>query len=219
MDSIRRGVCSYNQEGEIECVCDNLPLPDTEEWNETEYRLALVRKGHVEIFGFLCEWDMGPTLFNKYGVSRPSQLKDRMRPVGTILSRLQGVELSAFSDSAHGADVAQAFNALRRPDSKREGIGITSPSKVLHILLPELFVPWDQDIRAAYGVDEGLDGEDYRAFIGFCREELRSVLREASVDARQCAGSFYAGGWKPATKILDELHMAREKRRPPHFSR
>jgi len=218
LDRIRKGVCSYNQEGEVSCFCDSFPLPDSEEWSEPEYRLALERRGHVEIFGFLCEWDMTVAHFRHYWLTKPSQLRSRIRPVHAILSRLEGVDLATFSESAHGADIAEAFDALRRPDSKRDGIGITSPSKVLHILMPNLFVPWDADIRRFYGVSEEPEGEDYLQFILTCSEELISVLRATRAEACGFAGSFYSGGWKPATKILDEFHIAAAKRLRPHFS-
>ncbi len=200
---LRQAVCCYNNLdiGRVPaCLCSSFPLPQNEEFDELEWRLAVERRGPVEVFAFLCEWGMMPTLLRHYHIRRPSQLWPKVQAAVPLLDELRAVELSDFSREIHGPRVCAAFQGLR------ERIGPVSASKVLHVLHPGLFVPWDNKITEFYGFE--LNQLGYLAFLEDCRGELANLIIESNWSPKELLAAFYEGGWKPATKLLDEMHWA-----------
>ena len=63
------------------------------------------------------------------------------------LNALRGVTLLNLRPDRDGERIAQAFGAFA---GQRRLIGSTGASKALHILRPELFVPWDTTIQSIY---------------------------------------------------------------------
>jgi len=83
------------------------------------------------------------------------------------LRSLEGVRLTDFPiDKSKESKIIETFDSLRGK------IGPTCASKVLHLLQPELFVPWDNDIRQKlFQLWEG-NGADYLRFLQYAKAKL-----------------------------------------------
>lgn len=219
---LKEGICSYNNlestavsrrhtQPRATCLCREFPLSAT--YDEPEYRAALVAKGSTEIFGFLCEWGMMPTpLWVRYRIGKPSQLWEKISPVRNMLDTLLEVNVESFSfEPGNQTQIVTPFRLLRK------SIGPVCASKVLHVLSPRLFVPWDTDIRKLYDLDD--EDRDYLTFLETCKEQLDLVLAEIDGRSDSLRNMFYQGGWKPVTKLLDEVHWAKARGLSPHFER
>jgi hypothetical protein len=148
----------------------------------------------------------------RYKVSSPSELRKKIEPVLGIVRSLEGVRPSDFPiDKSKESKVIEAFDRLRGK------IGPTCASKVLHILQPELFVPWDNDIRQKlFQLWQG-NGADYLRFLQICKSEVDAAASQIKEGQEALRGMFYEGGWKPLTKLLDEARWAQVKHLKPHF--
>lgn len=125
-----------------------------------------------------------------------------------MVDGLGALKLNTQMEAAVRRKIGDVFGQLR------VAIGPVSASKVLHILKPELFVPWDTDIRRLYNVDA--EKEDYLTFLEHCRNQLLEVAKRAGGDD-ELKDAFYHRGWKPMTKLLDEMNWAKVRKLPPHF--
>ncbi len=218
---LRLGVCSYNNlesnhaerrhlVSSDKCLCvDSFPLSD--EFDEPEYRLALSKKGHVEIFGFLCEQGMMPRpLYDTFKIRMPSQVTEITQPAKRLVDALVGVRLNQLESIKHKAQVSEAYNFLK------EKLGPICASKMLHVLGPDIFVPWDNEIREHYGLN--VYDQDYFKFLETSRNELFDLLTEAKIQSGDLPGMFYQTSWKPITKLIDEYHQAVVRKLQPHFN-
>lgn len=85
----------------------------------------------------------------------------------------------------------------------------TNASKVLHVLAPQIFVMWDQDIREAYGCYGNEEG--YYNFHIRMQMELNEIIMSYQKDygcgreeaVKQICQRFYENGAHPITKLLD----------------
>jgi hypothetical protein len=219
LETLREGICSYNnvesalgiRRGKstgATCLCNEFPLSD--EYDELEYRLAMERKGPVEIFGFLCEWGMMPRpLSERYGITKPSQLWEKVLPTLRSVDSITEFSLDSELDPSTRTRIGNVFSQLRN------AIGPVSASKVLHVLKPDLFVPWDTKIRGYYNLDDG--EEDYLSFLKTSGSQRSDLLSNAG-NEDTLRKTFYRRGWKPFSKLLDELNWARVWELPPHFN-
>ena len=219
--ALRLGVCSYNniESNHAErrhivssnrCLCiDGFPLSD--EYDEPEYRLALKTRGSVEIFGFLCEQGMLPRpLYDNFKIRMPSQLIEIIQPAKRLVEAVAGVKLLELESIKHKSQISDAFNFLK------DKLGPVCSAKVLHLLGPELFVPWDNEIRDSFQLN--IYDQDYFKFLETCRKELFDLVKDSNIKSEEIPALFYQNGWKPLTKLLDEYHEATVKKLAPHFS-
>jgi len=105
-------------------------------------------------------------------------------------------------------------------------MGAGSPvaaSKTLHVLKPDLFVPWDNAIERAYGCGDDSDpqkvktwGETYSVFLNRVQKVLLRVIRSYAEEhghqnilnaASELRGRLYIDGKKPFAKIIDEYNF------------
>jgi len=95
----------------------------------------------------------------------------------------------------------------------------TNTSKVLHVLVPQIFVMWDQDIREAYGCYKNEEG--YYNFHIRMQMELEEVIKSYQKDyessreeaVKQICQRFYEAGGHPITRLLDIYNHEKYRRR------
>jgi len=99
--------------------------------------------------------------------------------------------------------------------SKYESIGRTGASKVLHMMVPKVFVMWDDNICDAYHLlhsgHKAQEGTCYRQFITTSNEIADSVLSKTSEEELSIKHpSFQVSGFKKTlAKMIDECNYAR----------
>ncbi len=217
---LRLGICSYNNlesnaaqkrhaVSNEKCLCvDSFPLSD--DYDEPEYRSALESKGAIEIFGYLCEVGMMPRpLLESFRISKPSELGGIVNPALRVVEPLRGVKIEEMESVKHKTAVFEAFNFLK------DRVGHVCATRILHVLSPDLFVPWDNDVREHYGLS--VYDQDYYKFLEISQKEIVDVLTETQVTPKALRGVFYQRGWKPLPKLVDEFHCAKVRKLPPHF--
>jgi len=114
--------------------------------------------------------------------------------------------------------ITLAFDSIQK--------GTHSPvatSKTLHILRPNLFVPWDNAIRTAYGCGDNSDphkaetwGDTYFIFLNRVQKAFQGAimsyteerqLQDISTATAELRKKLYAEGKKPFAKIIDEYNF------------
>jgi len=192
------------------CLCtDSFPLSDS--YDEPEYRASLESRTAVEIFSFICESGLNPRpLWDTYKIKMPSQLWAIVSPAIRIVEPLKGLKLEDLETVKHKNQIIESYSFLN------EKVGSACATDILHLLAPELFVPWDDMIMEQYGFTKY--EQDYYKFLEISRKELIDVLTETQMTQKALRGSVYQRGWKPLTKLLDEYHFARVRKLPPHFN-
>jgi hypothetical protein len=217
---LRMGVCSYNNlesngaqmrhtVSNDKCLCsDSFPLSDS--YDEPEYRATLENKTGIEIFSFLCESGMNPRpLWDSFKIKMPSQIWSIVSPAIRIVEPLKSLKLEDLEAVKHKNQIIESYGFLK------EKVGSACATDILHVLSPELFVPWDDTIMAHFGFTDY--EHDYYKFLEVSRKELVEVLTETQMTPKALRGAFYQRGWKPLTKLIDEYHFARVRKLPPHF--
>jgi len=95
-------------------------------------------------------------------------------------------------------DVFDQIKAVRH-------VGPTSASKILHILVPRLFVMWDVEIARNYRVS--MDSQGYVEFLRKSQNLLMSLMRQyRSLGIAQPELELVNKYGKPLTKLLDEYN-------------
>jgi hypothetical protein len=148
------GVCSYNNEGSDDTIthyCRRAKPISDEEADEREYRMALEASSPGNILDFLWEWGMMNAL--NWKKVRLWKLAEFVENAKRHLEPLATITLMSYSKAEQGSEVTELFNYFR------ERLGPVSAGKVLHILQPKLFVPWDRFIREVLDVDYYRDGK------------------------------------------------------------
>ena len=90
----------------------------------------------------------------------------------------------------------------------------TAASKVLHVLVPELFVMWDDTIRSAYGCRIGKEekgGERYFTFLKRVQNEAKEAVityckeHGCTTDEaiRRIRKELYEGGFYSLARLID----------------
>lgn len=95
----------------------------------------------------------------------------------------------------------------------------TNASKVLHVLAPQIFVMWDQDIREAYGCYRNEEG--YYNFHIRMQMELNEIIMSYQKDygcgreeaVKQICQRFYENGAQPITRLLDIYNHEKYRRK------
>ncbi len=99
-------------------------------------------------------------------------------------------------------------------------VGSVSASKLMHLLIPKLFVMWDESIKGKYGV--GGKPEDYFSFMekmqelawGFLRmyaEEHGCALDEAEERLSETRGSLYRSSLTRIPGVTSEADCKHEQ--------
>lgn len=137
-------------------------------------------------------------------IENPSFLK----PLKTLKKeRLEDIELSSESTT---------IERLYDRAMEIEGIGATVTSKILHVLNPNLFVMWDDNIRDAYNYSK--EGGDYREFM----EKMQKVAKWAINGCKQDGENLKSAkqnflknvNEETLTRALDKFNMTIWNRLP-----
>jgi len=127
-------------------------------------------KGIIKIF--LIQWGMMGRTVNKRDLDW-EQLGKQLRNSKEAFQKLQGKSLLDIDLD----DVEVRDNIKRTYDAVRiKYIGATAISKILHLLNPEIYVIWDEDIRKKYKVVESAEG--YFDFLKQMKAEVEEALEE-----------------------------------------
>ena len=101
------------------------------------------------------------------------QLAKQLRNSKESFQKLQGkslLDLNLDDEEIEDA-IKKAYNS-----AKVKYIGATAISKILHLLNPELFVMWDDDIRKKYKVAGNAAG--YLEFLKIVKKEIEEAIEE-----------------------------------------
>ena len=96
----------------------------------------------------------------------------------------------------------------------------TGASKIMHVLVPELFVMWDDTIRCAYGcrvTSEMEAGEKYFKFLKRAQRVARDVVDSYRIEnscsvreaERRIRRELYEGGFYTIARLLDQYNFQR----------
>lgn len=129
---------------------------------------------HVQeiIKPFLINWGrMGRTVNRRD--TEWGKLTQQLRDSNEFFQKLRD---RSFLDIRFGE--REAVNAIKEvyKSARVKNIGPTAVSKILHLLNPELFVMWDEEIRKKYGVKGSADG--YIEFLRKMQNEMNEALEE-----------------------------------------
>ena len=149
-------------------------------------------------------------LYDNFEIRMPSQLSEITQPAKRLGEVLQGVKLLELESIKHNRQVSDAYNFLK------DKIGPICAAKILHFLGPDLFVPWDNEIRDSFGLN--VYDQDYFKFLEMCRTELVDLVTDDKVQSNELPKMYYQNAWKPLTKLIDEYHHATIRKLAPHFS-
>ena len=130
----------------------------------------------------------------------PEHLCSKIQDLKPQLLQLNIDLLNANLDSLNKQirDVFDQIKAVRH-------VGPTSASKILHILVPRLFVMWDGEIARNYRVST--DSQGYVEFLRKSQNLLMSLMRQyRSLGIAQPELELVNKYGKPLTKLLDEYN-------------
>ena len=123
------------------------------------------------------------------------------------IGRFRGKDLLSINVSAESKRIARIFDGIMEVRL----IGPTSASKVLHVLAPDFFMMWDDEIRAKIRLEKPFprSGKGYAEFMEEMRKRGREVAEQlGEEELRKLSGK------KPLTKLLDEYNWLEAH---PHF--
>jgi len=159
-------------------------------WNKDFYRKRTFSEmdGHIRAFRrFICE---------------EKELILRFRS-----QRLEEVDFTnAVDDTTKGDIIRRLFDKLQ------SFLGLVGASKVLHVLLPDLIVMWDNKIITHYKVPRSVHGflEFQKKMKTELEEAIDSYAREHQVGreeaVRRILQERYGEKLRPLTKLLDEYN-------------
>ena len=185
----------------------------------SDYEKALRTKNPEDIARFLKRWKIRRKIdLTKLEQRIRNKRKElnALENLNIVSANLEGfIQLSSQTKSLHDI-IVNLFNEFTdvAEDSSRQ---YTAASKILHVLLPKLFVMWDRCIRCAYGCDFKRPedaGEKYFKFLKRVQKEAREAVKSYCTE-HKCSinkaiqtirEKLYEGGFYPFTKLLDEYN-------------
>ena len=185
----------------------------------SDYEKALRTKKPEDIARFLKSWrtrtEIDLTKLEQHIKNKSEELR-ALENLDIVSVNLEG-SLQLGNQSKPLRDVIiDLFNAFTDISqiSRRD---YTAASKVLHVLLPNLFVMWDRCIRCAYGCNFNRPedaGEKYFKFLKRIQKEAREAVKSYCAK-HKCSTNeaiqtikekLYEGGFYPFTKLLDQYN-------------
>lgn len=103
--------------------------------------------------------------------------------------------------------VSEIIEEIYKELLSRRGIGPTSASKIMHCIIPELFMMWDEGIRNAYGYVGNEVG--YLKFMRESQRILKSILESYGKSRKELCHEAYPMINKTLVKLLDEFNYMR----------
>ena len=160
----------------------------------------------IKLFGFIFSWE---AYFQGY-LAIFRQIYQEIYPI------IQGLESEKIENADFGTqeleeNICQAFDKVEKctRTSRRE---TTAAPRILHTILPSLFVMWNSDIRKAILGDEDKHGKDYAYdFLPLMQREIREAINtcitENNLDQEEAIRRI--SGYcdcKTLAKLVDELN-------------
>jgi len=173
----------------------------------------------LKLFGFILGWEPkfegDPWKFKGiYGQISPriEELRDTR------------IEDANFAKEELKGKIQDVFNKVANCTRKGDRYESTAASKIIHTILPDLFVMWDRKIRrGTLGDEERKSGVEYaRNFLPFAQKELEKAITTCMTERKmkrdeaikfireQCAG-------KTLAKLADEYNYMKYTIRHPSF--
>ncbi len=167
------------------------------------------------VLAFLNRWGCRQFARDYHSLASQELLRWSRRWAASLPER--GKRLMEFTDNEL-ADVQDAFDALldktasyKHRDGRklRVRFGATGVAKILYVLRPKAFLPWDRKIRDA--LDFGESGREYRRFLEHVRVQINDLIRDArhhSISDSQIPKAVGREGTS-LTKLIDEYHWVK----------
>jgi len=157
------------------------------------------------IIGFLKTW-------NIRNVNRiiPNLLGEALKELNKYFNVLRGKSLLSLNFdekvNVEGQEmkISDVIKEIYKRLSNVNGIGSTSASKIMHGVIPELFMMWDESIRKGYGYADNETG--YLRFMCEMQRILRRVIETYGRSPEELCREAYPDTKKPLTKLLDEFN-------------
>lgn len=185
------------------------PEKPLEVYFEDNYEKALQRRNLEDIVNFLKEWRVRVKIDRRKldrAIERKRLLLNQLRK-----RRINIVSVN-LTDARLYDTVVELFDILSKVSVGRKTY--TGASKILHVLVPDLFVMWDDTIRCAYGCrsrKEGDDGEKYFSFLKRVQLEAKEAIESYRSEhictdeeaIRRIRLELYEEGFYPFTRLID----------------
>jgi hypothetical protein len=128
------------------------------------------------------------------------------------IERKNLLELNFDEEIAINGQKKKISNAIKdvyrrlvcKENEKIKGIGPTSASKIMHCVVPEVFMMWDNKIREGYGYAGNEVG--YLKFMLDSQRILRMIMRTYPKSPEDLCREAYPNINKTLTKLLDEFN-------------
>ena len=185
------------------------PEEPLEVYFEDNYEKSLQRRNLEDIVNFLKEWRVRVKISKR-------KLQRAIESKRLLLSQLRKRRINIVSvnltDARLHDTVVELFDTFSKVSVGRRTY--TGASKILHVLVPDLFVMWDDTIRYAYGCrrqKEGDDSEKYFTFLKRVQLEAKEAV-ESYCSEHNCTDEeamrrirleLYEEGFYPFTRLVD----------------
>ena len=107
--------------------------------------------------------------------------------------------------------ISDVIKEIYKRLSEVKGIGSTSASKIMHGVIPELFMMWDENIRSGYGYASNEVG--YLRFMREMQRILRGVIETYGGSPEELCHEACPDAKKTLTKLLDEFNYMKFTRK------
>ena len=164
------------------------------------------------IIGFLKAW-------NIRNVNRiaPNSLGGALKELNKYFDALRGKSLLSLNFdekvNVEGQEmkISDVIKEIYKRLSEVKGIGSTSASKIMHGVIPELFMMWDENIRSGYGYASNEVG--YLRFMREMQRILRGVIETYDGSPEELCHEACPDAKKTLTKLLDEFNYMKFTRK------
>ena len=90
---------------------------------------------------------------------------------------------------------------------KERRLGVVGASKIMHILLPDLIIMWDKDIRYAYDCVSNDEEGDFIKFIEIMKDEAKELLDCSNKTKKEICRECYPNNEVTLLKLIDEYNF------------
>ena len=150
------------------------PEEPLEVYFEGNYEKALQSRNLEDIVNFPKEWRVRVKVDRR---KLQRAIESRTLLLNQLRRRRTNIVSVNLADAKLHDKIVELFETFSKVSVRRRTY--TGASKILHVLVPDLFVMWDGTIRCAYGCrsqKEGDDGEKYFTFLIRVQSETRKAI-------------------------------------------
>jgi hypothetical protein len=200
-----------------------MPVPDQEEFSQLIHQHVKLYKefdrtylkavanfkksglcglSEYEVFSilrpYLLQWgQMGRVLGNK-GCRRTST---KLKEIEDKFLNFQNLSLATIDIDLKSDEIEKLYNEILNTQwtsekGRLKRVGPTATAKVLHLIIPDLFMIWDRKIRVTYGFHDS--GKEYMRFL----INMQNWIKTLSPILEQMQNEY----GKSSTKIVDDYN-------------